>query len=908
MSAQPIDYAALAQQAGAMSSQPAPSGPALVKPPASKIDYAALAKQAGATKSDPPPDSSPSLDWSQVVKNLPGSLSNFVKSINQGLGPTGANWSPDQLKYFQDADAAEKAGKPAPEVPPPSGRFSQAYPDVAKSHPTIASAADSLEELVHNVTNPKEFFEKDPVGAVQTYGNLARGGVAALGAAVPAVADATKAVAEGAKGAATGAAKGAVAPTELSGRFRGIPFSVGTKVPASVSGGVSGGIAGHYLAGTAGMAVGATVGAAVPIIKGGIQGAREALANLAAKRAAAADALSAVQDAQQTAADAIKATPAPPGRQLPPASTPIVAGPVSAPPDTSGPIPTDPVTGRPLDRVPPQEALPVSRQLPAASAPPITAGPITPREDIGNPPVPKVDTSGLIPTDQVTGRPLDRTYPVEGAQSPTPSANAPTASANGAANATTTAAGTPEMVSLDEIARGITGGKFADLSPQQQRMAQQVYDEIHTPAHVALPAQPEPSSATSPQPASSAYRGGGNADTQPSGATPEPGNQETGANASAAGERETSQAQPSKLPAGVTIESELYPDGHGINVEARDADGNRVGRATFFGPNPKSSEPMDTETVGDIPQGHLYPAQVAVNPESQRQGIGTALYDEAAREWEKSTGKAPQFLPGDGRTEAGQAFRQTYDARSASANPAPASRVVNVPASAEFAPSKLMSEEGLTKYANDNGVTEDEARKMLEGDGYQIAGRSQLNRALHAVGTELDMDHDTLSDVAKIQFRVKSMKQLSQEDMLQFLEDLNNRRAVNNPMLGKGELADKFAGQSETNRKVIGNQTEEFPNPSAPAPTPAPGSTTKRPASFGDQLRESAEAALARRSPQAVAPAQALKTALETPTEAAPASGTPRTFPLINVGDTVQLRTGRYVKVKSVKPDGTFTY
>lgn len=120
-----------------------------------------------------------------------------------------------------------------------------------------------------------------------------------------------------------------------------------------------------------------------------------------------------------------------------------------------------------------------------------------------------------------------------------------------------------------------------------------------------------------------------------------------------------------------------------------------------------------------------------------------------------------------------------------------ASRVVNIPGdpSKEFAPSKLMSEEGLAQYAKDNGIPEDDARAALSGEGYQIAGRAHINRALHGIASELGMDHDTLSDVAKIKHRVKSMTQLSQEDMLGIYEDLLDKRSASEPLVPKGKRA-----------------------------------------------------------------------------------------------------------------------
>jgi len=99
-----------------------------------------------------------------------------------------------------------------------------------------------------------------------------------------------------------------------------------------------------------------------------------------------------------------------------------------------------------------------------------------------------------------------------------------------------------------------------------------------------------------------------------------------------------------------------------------------------------------------------------------------------------------------------------------------------------------MSEEGLTRYARENGITEDEARTNLTGDGYAIIGRAKLNRALHGMGSELGLDHDALSDVVKQTFGVKSMTQMSQEHMLELYENLMNLRSASEPLLPKGSV------------------------------------------------------------------------------------------------------------------------
>lgn len=163
----------------------------------------------------------------------------------------------------------------------------------------------------------------------------------------------------------------------------------------------------------------------------------------------------------------------------------------------------------------------------------------------------------------------------------------------------------------------------------------------------------------------------------------------------------------------------------------------------------------------------------------------------------------------------------------------PASRVVNYPGdpSKEFAPSKLMTEEGLAQYAKDNGIPEDQARTALSSEGYQVVGRAQLNRALHAIGSEMGMDHDTLSDVAKITHRVKSMTQLSQEQMLGLYQDLLDKRSISEPLVNKSEMGTEAAGQ----------------------PTKAPGNSTSG---------KTAVPAVLQNNPKALAAAQALSDAL----------------------------------------------
>jgi hypothetical protein len=147
-----------------------------------------------------------SIDWSQVLSeaksNAPKSSLHLIQSLAGG-------------------------GDQAPN-PNPSGRFSQAHPDVANRFPMIASAADSVEELAHNVAHPVDHFAKDPAGAAQLWGNLARGGFnlatsAPATAAAGGIADVGAAAGSGLKAAAPDLATGGavIAGGKLAGGWPG---------------------------------------------------------------------------------------------------------------------------------------------------------------------------------------------------------------------------------------------------------------------------------------------------------------------------------------------------------------------------------------------------------------------------------------------------------------------------------------------------------------------------------------------------------------------------------------------------------------------------------------------------------------------------------------------------------------
>lgn len=115
MSAQPVDYEALAKQAGAVSSTP-PSGGR-----GGGVDYAALAKQAGAVSSTPAVDSPAQMKY--------------------GTGPnsTGTAYSrkTHQLQQPADLKAIEEANRPK--------RMERATGKFGEQHPVLASPVDFLQ-------------------------------------------------------------------------------------------------------------------------------------------------------------------------------------------------------------------------------------------------------------------------------------------------------------------------------------------------------------------------------------------------------------------------------------------------------------------------------------------------------------------------------------------------------------------------------------------------------------------------------------------------------------------------------------------------------------------------------------------------------------------------------------------
>ncbi len=110
---------------------------------------------------------------------------------------------------------------------------------------------------------------------------------------------------------------------------------------------------------------------------------------------------------------------------------------------------------------------------------------------------------------------------------------------------------------------------------------------------------------------------------------------------------------------------------------------------------------------------------------------------------------------------------------------------IDVAGRGDLPDTKWMTEDGLREYAADNQMTEDAARTALAESGHKILGRAKLNRAIHALGGELGLDHDTIRDTAAMTYGVKSLTQLTQDQMLQMYEHLAEQQSASQPLVGK---------------------------------------------------------------------------------------------------------------------------
>jgi len=77
--------------------------------------------------------------------------------------------------------------------------------------------------------------------------------------------------------------------------------------------------------------------------------------------------------------------------------------------------------------------------------------------------------------------------------------------------------------------------------------------------------------------------------------------------------------------------------------------------------------PIGAATFTPGKDGELLAQNVHVDPEFQRQGVATRLYDMAAFQYQQQSGTRPRFVSATEQTREGKAFRQTYDAARAPA-------------------------------------------------------------------------------------------------------------------------------------------------------------------------------------------------------------------------------------------------
>lgn len=143
-----VDYDALASQHGG----------------APTVDYDALAQQHGGTAQAPEDTRS---GWQKVKDNFIPSVINFVKS--NAPGPTSSDLPMPGRKDGETQDAYWKRMQDTNAAATPG--------DKPEQHPLIAAAIQSAKDFASKIADPAKFFEDDPVGAVQTYGNLLRSGL-----------------------------------------------------------------------------------------------------------------------------------------------------------------------------------------------------------------------------------------------------------------------------------------------------------------------------------------------------------------------------------------------------------------------------------------------------------------------------------------------------------------------------------------------------------------------------------------------------------------------------------------------------------------------------------------------------------------------------------------------------------
>ena len=77
------------------------------------------------------------------------------------------------------------------------------------------------------------------------------------------------------------------------------------------------------------------------------------------------------------------------------------------------------------------------------------------------------------------------------------------------------------------------------------------------------------------------------------------------------------------------------------------------------------------------------------------------------------------------------------------------------------------------------------APDLSDADIDDLLHRARRHNALHGLSGEMGIDHGALSDIASMTHGVKSMTQLSQDQMLGMYEDLMNQQSASNPLVPK---------------------------------------------------------------------------------------------------------------------------
>jgi hypothetical protein len=180
---------------------------------------------------------------------------------------------------------------------------------------------------------------------------------------------------------------------------------------------------------------------------------------------------------------------------------------------------------------------------------------------------------------------------------------------------------------------------------------------------------------------------------------------------------------------------------------------------------------------------------------------------------------------------------------------------IDVPGSADRPASKWMTEDGLRDYAAENKLTEDAARTALTESGYKIRGRRMLNSAIHALGGELGLDHELLRETASITYGVKSLTQLTQDQMLEMYNHLAERQAAAAPLVKKTAPVDALAEKLKVLEGMPGaaRYIEQLRADAAAAPEAAPAvaAETASPQTLRDLMQTAEKPAAAPRKRRA---------------------------------------------------------